>query len=78
MSKTCPACAMEGSESPRRSSPWVPIVTVVGVSAAAILVYRQLTKSKGGLRIDDVVSSCTRAAGDLERRLTDTLAALAG
>ena len=76
MSKTCPACAMEASESSRKSPTWVPLITAVGVSAAAFLVFRQVRKARKTFRLDDVLDNCSRAASDLDRRISDSLAAL--
>lgn len=78
MPNNCPSCAMKDSETSRKAPTWIPFVTAVGVSAAALFVFHQVRKSQGGVSVDRVLNTCTRAASDLERRLNDTFAAMAG
>lgn len=69
MAHTCPNCHNEVPSNRGKSSTWVPLLTAVGVSAAAFLVYRKVRRVSAGNGIDNILESCSRAARDLDRRL---------
>jgi hypothetical protein len=72
MAKICSTCKAEIVGSAKKSSPWLPVLTAIGVSAAAIYVLKRVRRAANPLRIsEDLVSSCAKAARDLDRRLDD-------
>ncbi len=76
MARVCPTCSVAIVESPKKSHVWVPIVTALGLSAAALLVYRQIRKSQTG-GLDTILDHCARAAAKLDHRLDDGILPLA-
>ena len=69
MAKTCPSCNAELCGSEKKSSALLPILTAVGVSAAAILVLRKIRNSSAGQADKDVLADCSRAARALDQRI---------
>jgi hypothetical protein len=73
MAKTCPSCQAALNESAKRPSAWVPILTAVGVSAAALIVYQQVKRSQSDeKRVESALARCARAATALDRRIGES------
>lgn len=79
MAKTCPSCKAEMNSSEKKSSAWLPILTAVGVSAAALYVLRRVRKGSKEMHVDkDLLAECTRAARALDNRISEDPIRLAG
>lgn len=79
MAKTCPSCNKELNDSEKKASAWLPILTAVGVSAAAIYVLRKVRKSAPEAHVDkNLLEECTRAARALDSRIGEETIRLAG
>jgi len=70
MSKLCPTCHASLNEESKKTSAWVPLLTAVGVSAAALIVYKQVKRATSPeKRVEDALSTCSRAVRALECRI---------
>ena len=79
MAKNCPHCSKETEGPSKKASAWLPILTAVGVSAAALYVLQRVRKSSTEMHADkDVLADCARAAKTLDKRIDEESIRLAG
>ena len=79
MANNCPKCNAELAESDKKNSAWWPILTAVGVSAAALYVLGRVRKNSAEMQADkDGLADCTRAAKALDKRIDEETIRLAG
>lgn len=76
MARICPTCQADLGAGARHRSPWLPIVTALGVSAAAYFVYRHVAKGRDR-SMEAILDHCARAASALDRRLGDSVISIA-
>lgn len=76
----------EGPTTPRTESkpitgagfPWIPVLTTVGIAAAALFLLRRLTTREDAPTLEAALDQCDRAASALDERIHSANGVLAG